>query len=219
MGPLERCLYHRDDIKVLVGTWKWTTAKPWPDLENVLKSRVWSESCYEGVRQRLKKPLPVPTITHVGNYYTLRTTPTGETTVEEGQTTATAGSVILMAPMAKGAPVPAELEGVKFRAVLVELRSGVGIQMHQLLAQQLLAGTPALVSGNLVYVKTIVQEMEEQLAEKLCLGYTHVYERDPLALPFVCRDTPIAILSRTPFPFPVCAWPFPLPSPTGGARG
>jgi hypothetical protein len=212
VGPLERCLYHRDDIKVLVGVWKWSATAPWPDLDAVLASRVWAETCYEGVRQRLKKPLPVPTITHVGNYYTLRTSTSGDTSVEEGPGSGAAGSVILMAPMTKGAPVPAELEGVKYRAILVELRAGVGVQMHQILAQQLLAGVPALISGNLVYVKTVIQEVEETLGEKLTLGFTHVYERDAQALPYTCRDTPIAVLCQTPLSFPVCGSQPPWPS-------
>ena len=53
--------------------WKWTETSPWPPIEAVKASVFWKAAAYEGIRQRLKRPVPNVAIDVSGGYVTLST--------------------------------------------------------------------------------------------------------------------------------------------------
>ena len=54
------------------GGWTWEPDKQWPALQAVLKAPLWADERYDGYRQMLLQPLPVPTLDEGGSFLTLK---------------------------------------------------------------------------------------------------------------------------------------------------
>ena len=84
---LEAALLHRDHAKVsLSGTrWTWSASTPFPPLDAVLKTPIWSSDRYAQVRHRLRQPVPTPVVKVGGRYVTIDlTAPTKKVVSEAG---------------------------------------------------------------------------------------------------------------------------------------
>ena len=70
---LEAMLINRNDIKVNVYQWKWSSQQPWPPLKAVLGTQLWSGPQYQEVRDRLLRPAPTVQLTTGGQFVTVDT--------------------------------------------------------------------------------------------------------------------------------------------------
>ena len=70
---LEAALVKRDDMKVPMSgvSWRWSEKEKFPPLAQVKKSPLWSADKYEQVRNRLRQPIPMPTVLLGGKFVTL----------------------------------------------------------------------------------------------------------------------------------------------------
>ena len=82
---LEAALISREHAKVsLVGTrWSWSPATPFPPLDAVLKTPIWSSDKYAQVRHRLRQPVPNPVVKVGGRYVTIDLTAPAKKVVSE----------------------------------------------------------------------------------------------------------------------------------------
>ena len=59
-------------IAIRMHNWKWSEVDPFPPLQQVLASPLWNLPEYEGVREKLKSPVPDPTLsTSEGGFLTV----------------------------------------------------------------------------------------------------------------------------------------------------
>ena len=70
---LQSMLNNRTDIKVNVGSWKWSAASPWPPISTVKRTPLWSSDTYKDVRDRLLRPAPTVQLTTGGELITIDT--------------------------------------------------------------------------------------------------------------------------------------------------
>ena len=70
---LQSMLHNRTDIKVNVGSWKWSAASPWPPISTVKRTPLWSSDTYKDVRDRLLRPAPTVQLTTGGEFITIDT--------------------------------------------------------------------------------------------------------------------------------------------------
>jgi hypothetical protein len=202
-------------VKVNTGKWSWSREDPFPPIADVLKCKLWSHGDYQPLRERLLRPLPCPEIQHQGEFFTLTSTAAGVpnfTGSEEPvpglqNVTQQDHSVIHFMPLGKGSPVPDALATLKYKLIVVELRSNVAAPCHAMLAIQAMAGVTMLVCGRAVYVRQLTQELEQETGERLHLGDMLLLEKDPACMPMDCRVTTVTVLRRYPLTFPVCLPP------------
>ena len=70
---LEAMLHNRNDIKVNVYQWRWSSQSPWPPLKSVLATQLWSNKLYQDVRDRLLRPAPSVQLITGGQFVTVDT--------------------------------------------------------------------------------------------------------------------------------------------------
>lgn len=91
---LEAALVARDHVRVpLSGTrWTWSPDSQFPPITAVRRTKLWSDEKYSQLRQRLRQPVPSPTVQIGGRYVTVDlhagTTTTSVTGADEPQTPA-----------------------------------------------------------------------------------------------------------------------------------
>lgn len=59
------------DVRVLAGKWVWTEQQPWPPVEAVLQSPLWSKPEYSALRAELKRELLQPVVHRGGTFTTV----------------------------------------------------------------------------------------------------------------------------------------------------
>ena len=116
---LDGMLSNRLDIKVITGTWRWSSTSPWPPISSVLKCPLWRLDEYQDIRERLKRPAPEVSITTGGEFITIDTrskpkapaadkdTGAGESGADEGTTEAALGdeSQVRLSPRSGHTPM------------------------------------------------------------------------------------------------------------------
>ena len=70
---MEAMLHNRNDIKVNVYQWRWSSQSPWPPLKSVLATQLWSNKLYQDVRDRLLRPAPSVQLITGGQFVTVDT--------------------------------------------------------------------------------------------------------------------------------------------------
>ena len=169
----------------------------------MLETKFWSGDEYQPLRQRLKTVLAVPEVQYEGDFVSIAPK---DTSAEDKAKNV----VVHVVPLGKGTPIPQDLADLKYKCVLMELRSDVTPTIHPAMAVQLLAGVPMLIAGVGPYVRQMVSDLEASVGEKLHLGDIVLYERDADMAPMAYRGTTVALLKRGKIDFLVC-----LPNPVG----
>lgn len=209
MRPLENCLYHRDDIRILTSHWKWTAKEPWPPVKMVLGCALWKGEEYAEVRDRLSRPLPNPTLEVSGELFTINSSAgAGDAAAVPGTQVAQPGQkgIIHVIPLKRGVPIPETVSDVKFRLGVVELRPDLSPTVHSLLVRHVTMGMPLLVCGTGVLVKGMVDELIETMGEKPALNVTiQMYQKHSGYEPMMGCCTAVTVLSRTALGFLVCS--------------
>ena len=133
-------------IRVLYGSWVWSTESPWPPWASVVKAVFWTSDLYQGLRDRLRKPRVTPNIEKAdGGHMSLQL---GETIIETdtGKVLKEEGRVELL-PLWAGCPVPSFISALPFVCILIEVPRMWTLALHNIVAQFVLNGILVAVTG------------------------------------------------------------------------
>ena len=222
----------RDDVKVnLSGTrWKWTDSDPWPPLSSVLDTALWKADEYAALRERLRKPVPSPEVRYGGEFLTIdlhgakpaaaaassgaasipAETPETPTTAQASRGAKRAAQaverygLVHITGLAPGSPLPAALQGLEYRAVLVEVGPGdFGGGVHALIPKLLLKGVPILLAGAPADVSETVQYVRAGLHGEQVFTVDIILCRPGHDAVYRYRGYVMQIMSRAPLQFKV----------------
>jgi hypothetical protein len=84
--PLSTVVRSRMDLKVVVGSWRWSASNPWPPIEAVKKAGFWSLPVYEAARTRLRRPAPQIELKGGSDFVTINTLTGAASVTKEADT-------------------------------------------------------------------------------------------------------------------------------------
>ena len=161
-------------IRVLYGSWVWSTESPWPPSASVVKAVFWTLDLYQGLRDRLHKPRVTPNIEKADGWHmslklgdTIIETDTGKVLQEEGR--------VELLPLWAGYPVPSFSSALPFVCILIEVPRMWTLALHNIVAQFVLKGILVAVTGEIAYVWACVSNLKAACAEEFFHADVCVY--------------------------------------------
>ena len=104
-----------------------------------------------------------------------------------------------------GVGVPAELVGLKYRAVLVEVVDGEAPNgYHNLLHKLAQAGVPVLLAGRHSDVHAVIQALRHQAVDDQLLVFEISQHRPVQGTPYLFQTLLMAFVTKQPATFRVC---------------
>ena len=161
-------------IRVLYGSWVWSTESPWPPWASVVKAAFWTFDLYQGLRERLRKPRVTPNIEkadggHMGLKLgdTIIETATGKVLKEEGR--------LELLPLWAGCPVPSFISALPFVCILIEVPHMWKLALHNIVAKFVLNGILVAVNRETAGVRACVSNFKAACAEEFFHADSCVY--------------------------------------------
>ena len=181
-------------IRVLYGSWVWSTESPWPPWASVVKAVFWTSDLYQGLRDRLRKPRVTPNIEKAdGGHMSLKL---GDTIIERdtGKVLKEEGRVELL-PLWAGCPVPSFITALPFVCILIEVPHMWTLAVHNIVAQFVLNGILVAVTGETAAVGACVSNLKAACAEEFFHADVCVYNLSKPSALYSMGQTALALCS------------------------
>ena len=185
-------------IRVLHGSWVWSTESPWPPWASVVKAVFWTSDLYQGLRDRLRKPRVTPNIEKAdGGHMSLKLgdtiieTDTGKVLKEEGR--------VELLPLWAGCPVPSFISALPFVCILIEVPRMWTLALHNIVAQFVLNGILVGVTGETADVRACVSNLKAACAKEFFHADVCVYNLSKPSAMYSMGQTALAVCSLHQF--------------------
>ena len=181
-------------IRVLYGSWVWSTESPWPPWASLVKAFFWTSDLYQGLRDRLRKPRVTPNIEKAdGGHTSLKLgdtiieTDTGKALKEEGR--------VELLPLWAGCPFPSFISALPFVCGLIEVPRMWTLALHNIVAQFVLNGILVAVTGETADVGACVSNLKAACAEEFFYADVCVYNLSKPSALYSMGQTALALCS------------------------